>query len=199
MFLPGRGKSHQSLLMAALLVFAAGCVRHGVETEKAPPPPPPPKAEAPMPKKAAPKAMKKMERDVGMTERERRRAAFKRSMAEFENDLVYFDFDKSEIRPDMRAILDAKARFLQEFPTVRVQIEGHCDERGTVEYNIALGHRRSQTAKDYLASLGVSASRLDTVSYGEERPADARSNEAAWSRNRRAKFNIIGGVPAGMN
>lgn len=120
-------------------------------------------------------------------------------MAEFENRVVFFDFDRSEIRPDMRGVLDAKARFLQEFPTIRVQVEGHCDERGTVEYNIALGHRRSQSSRDYLISLGVKPSRIDTVSYGEERPADARSSEAAWARNRRAKFNVIGGVPAGMN
>ena len=129
----------------------------------------------------------------------RKRASFKRTLSELEIDLVYFDFDLSEIRPDMRSGLDRKAQFLLEFPTLRIQIEGHCDERGTAEYNVALGHRRAQTTKDYLVSLGVSASRIDTVSYGEERPADARSHELAWAKNRRAKFNVIGGVPAGMN
>ena len=196
MLLLGRIKSFQSLLMTAMLVFAVGCVKQTVETEELPPPKPP----APMVrKKQPPKPMMKKEMDVTEAERRRKRAAFKRSLAEFENDLVYFDFDKSEIRPDMRATLDAKARFLQEFPTIRVQIEGHCDERGTVEYNIALGHRRSQSSRDYLVSLGVKPSRVDTVSYGEERPADTRSNEAGWAKNRRAKFNVIGGIPAGMN
>lgn len=196
MLLFSRIKSSQSLLMAAMLLFAVGCVKQTVETEELPPP----KQPAPMVrKKPAPKPMMKKEIDVTEAERRRKRAAFKRSMAAFENDVVYFDFDKSDIRPDMRATLDAKARFLQEFPSVRVQVEGHCDERGTVEYNIALGHRRSQSSKDYLVSLGVNSSRVDTVSYGEERPADTRSNEAGWAMNRRAKFNVIGGIPAGMN
>ena len=182
--------------MAGMLLFAVGCVKQTVETEELPPPKPP----APMVrKKQPPKPVMKKEMDVTEAERRRKRAAFKRSLAEFENDLVYFDFDKSDIRPDMRATLDAKARFLQEFPSIRVQVEGHCDERGTVEYNIALGHRRSQSSKDYLVSLGVKSSRVDTVSYGEERPADTRSNEAGWAKNRRAKFNVIGGIPAGMN
>ena len=194
MLLSGRIKSFQSFLMVAVLLFAVGCVKQTVETEELPPPKPPP----PMVRKKQP-PKPEVKEDMMEAERRRKRAAFKRSLAEFENDLVYFDFDKSEVRPDMRAIMDAKARFLQEFPSIRVQIEGHCDERGTVEYNIALGHRRSQSSKDYLVSLGVKSSRVDTVSYGEERPADSRSNEAGWSKNRRAKFNVIGGIPAGMN
>ncbi len=191
MVLLGHRKSYQAVLMVAATALVVGCTKQTVETEALPPPPPPP---APVVKKPPPP-------DLGMMEEERRRrrAAFRNSASQFENDLVYFDFDKSDIRPDMRPTLDAKARFLQEFQTIRLQIEGHCDERGTVEYNIALGHRRSQSAKDYLVSLGVDPSRVDTVSYGEERPDDARSNEAAWARNRRAKFNIIGGVPAEMN
>ena len=132
-------------------------------------------------------------------ERQRRRAAFKTGLADFENALVYYDFDKSAIRPDMRPVLDAKAKFLMDNPTVKIQIEGHADERGTVQYNVALGHRRSQSAKDYLVSLGVDASRIETVSFGKERPVDPRHNELAWSKNRRAKFNVTGGVPAGMN
>lgn len=193
MFLLGNRKSYQAVLMVAATALVVGCTKQTVETESLPPPPPPPppvvKPPPPPPKPA------------GMTEEERRRRrdAFRNSMSQFENSLVYFDFDKSEIRPDMRPILDAKARFLQEFETIRLQVEGHCDERGTVEYNIALGHRRSQSAKEYLVSLGVDPSRIDTVSYGEERPEDARSNEEAWAKNRRAKFNIIGGVPAEMN
>ena len=99
----------------------------------------------------------------------------------------------------MRSILDTNARFMENNPSLLVQIEGHCDERGTVEYNIALGHRRSQAVKDYLVSLGVDASRIDTVSYGEERPADSGHDESAWSKNRRAKSNVIGGIPSGLN
>ncbi len=202
MFSSSIRKSCHVWLMAGLFLLAAGCVKHTAETEKGPASPamqqPAPKAPAAAPPKSmSEQAMPK----GGMTEADRRRArvSFQRAMAEFENELVHFDFDMSEIRPDMRAKLDAKARFLQEFQSIRVQVEGHCDERGTVEYNIALGHRRSQSAKDYLVSLGVSASRIDTVSYGEERPLDGNSNEGAWAKNRRAKFNVIGGIPAGMN
>lgn len=132
-------------------------------------------------------------------ERMKKMTAFKKALSEFGSNVVYFDFDKSGIRGDMRPVMDQKAQFLLEYPSVRVQIEGHCDERGTAEYNVALGHRRAQSTKTYLVSLGVSASRIDTVSYGEERPADPRSHELAWGKNRRAKFNVIGGIPAGMN
>lgn len=130
-------------------------------------------------------------------ERDKIRKENKEGLADFEDSIIYFDFDKSDIRPDMRAVLDKKGRFLMSNPTYLIQIEGHCDERGTVEYNIALGHRRSQATKDYLISLGVDASRIDTVSYGEERPSDSGHDESAWSKNRRAKFNVIGGIPAG--
>ena len=132
-------------------------------------------------------------------ERQKAAAAFKKALSEFGDRVIHFDFDKSGIRPDMRPTMDQKGQFLLEYPSIRVQIEGHCDERGTAEYNVALGNRRAQTAKDYLVSLGVSASRIDTVSYGEERPADPRHHESAWAQNRRAKFNVIGGIPAGKN
>ncbi len=132
-------------------------------------------------------------------EREARRSNFKTNLASLEDSLIYFDFDKSDIRSDMRSVLDKKARILMSNPTLLIQIEGHCDERGTVEYNIALGHRRSQATKDYMISLGIDASRIDTVSYGEERPSDSGHDESAWSKNRRAKFNVIGGIPAGLN
>ena len=181
--------------MIAMLVFAAGCVKQTVETEEMSQPKPP----APMvTKKQPPKRPRIVKYDFLDFTRRRKHPTFERAKTEFESALVHFDFDKSEMRPDMRAIMDAKARFLYEFPSFRVQVEGHCDERGTVEYNIALGHRRSQSSRDYLVSLGVKPSRIDTVSYGEERPADSRSNEAGWAGNRWAKFNVIGGISAAM-
>lgn len=103
---------------------------------------------------------------------------------------VYFDFDRSDIRPEMRSILQRNAEWLRRHPRVKVVIEGHCDERGTEEYNMALGQRRAETVKNYLVSLGVSPSRLSTISYGEERPADPGHDEAAWAKNRRAEFTI---------
>lgn len=176
------------VLGVALLMATAGCAQQAVKSDEA-------VSSAP----GAGAAMRGPDASMTEAERQRRRAAFRSGLADFENSLVYFDFDKSAVRPDMRPVLDAKARFLLDHPTVKIQIEGHADERGTVQYNIALGHRRSQSAKDYLVSLGVDASRIDTVSYGKERPVDPRHNELAWSKNRRAKFNVTGGIPAGMN
>ncbi len=111
---------------------------------------------------------------------------------EFQNQDVYFDFDKYDLRTDARTTLDRKASFLNQNSSVRVQVEGHCDERGTNEYNMALGERRANAAKQYLTTAGISAGRLSTISYGEERPLDPGHTEAAWARNRRAHFVITG-------
>ncbi len=105
---------------------------------------------------------------------------------------VYFDFDKSDLSEDARARLAKNADWLNAHPEFQVTIEGHCDERGTNEYNLALGARRADAARDYIASLGVSASRLRTISYGEERPVCTDHDEGCWSRNRRAHFLITG-------
>jgi peptidoglycan-associated lipoprotein len=99
-----------------------------------------------------------------------------------------FDFDRADIRPDAREALSQTAQFLRSYPQVRVTIEGHCDERGSTEYNLALGDRRAQATKDFLASLGIAADRMDTVSYGKERPVCTESNEDCWQRNRRGHF-----------
>jgi peptidoglycan-associated lipoprotein len=104
---------------------------------------------------------------------------------------VYFDFDKSDLKPEAIAQLDQNALWLTQHPTVRVIIEGHCDERGTDEYNLALGERRSKTAMEYLARVGIAVSRMMVVSYGESRPLDPRSNEEAWAKNRRAHFRVF--------
>lgn len=101
-------------------------------------------------------------------------------------DRVFFDFDKSDIRADSRTKLDAWADWLKKYPQVTAVIEGHCDERGTREYNLALGERRASAAKNYLVAKGIAAGRLQTISYGKERPAVVGSNEAAWAQNRRA-------------
>ncbi len=100
-------------------------------------------------------------------------------------DRVFFDLDKFDLRLDARDTLDRQAAWLRRYPDVTVTIEGHCDERGTREYNLALGQRRAAAVRDYLVELGVSASRIDVVSYGKERPEVVGSNEAAWKQNRR--------------
>jgi peptidoglycan-associated lipoprotein len=103
---------------------------------------------------------------------------------------IYFEFDQYNILPQDEAILQRIANWLRENDQVRVMIEGHCDERGTNEYNMALGEQRALAARRYLVELGVGAARLGTVSYGEEQPLDPRSTEDAWSRNRRAHFVV---------
>lgn len=112
----------------------------------------------------------------------------------FENKLlndIHFDFDKYNIRPGDAEILKENAVLLKKYPKVKVQIEGHCDERGTNEYNMALGERRANSAKKYLIKLGVQEDRVPTVSYGEERPLDPGHNEGAWAKNRRDHFTIM--------
>lgn len=108
-------------------------------------------------------------------------------------DMIFFDFDRSDLREDARQTLQAKAEALRQFPDIRVRIEGHADERGTVEYNLALGERRADAARAYLIDLGIDPDRATTISYGEERAQVQGSNEAAWSQNRRDEFVIIGG------
>ena len=106
--------------------------------------------------------------------------------------VVYFDYDEAEIRPDQRAKLQANAQFLRENNSVRVLVAGHADERGTREYNMALGERRASATMQYLVSLGVARNRIEIISYGEEQPALRGANESAWQQNRRAAFQAIG-------
>jgi len=106
-------------------------------------------------------------------------------------DTIYFDTDRFDIDAEDQASLRQQAQYLQQFPDVRATVEGHCDERGTREYNLALGERRANAAKNYLVSLGVPANRITTVSYGKERPVALGSNEQAWARNRRAVTIVL--------
>jgi peptidoglycan-associated lipoprotein len=101
---------------------------------------------------------------------------------------VYFDFDQAQVREDQLPVLAANAARIKENGSLAVRIEGHCDERGTVEYNLALGDHRARAARDYLVSQGVPAGRLRTISYGKEKPLDPGHSEAAWAQNRRAEF-----------
>ena len=101
---------------------------------------------------------------------------------------IHFDFDRSDIKSEYRKTMDDNASWLKSNRDVNVTVEGHCDERGTEEYNMALGHRRASSAKSYLTSMGVEGSRLRTVSYGEERPLENCHNESCWWKNRRAEF-----------
>jgi peptidoglycan-associated lipoprotein len=104
---------------------------------------------------------------------------------------INFEFDKYELSEEARETLANHARLLKENPQVRLKIEGHCDERGTIEYNLALGERRANVVKNYLVNYGVDSYRLSTISYGKERPLDLRSTPDAWAMNRRAAFVVL--------
>src|SRR5262245_11989544 len=168
-------------LVALLLTFLfIGCAK------EEPPPPtaeaqPRPVAPAPGPSAPAPPPLSPVPSRT-----------FQQAIQEFQNQDVNFDFDKYDLQPDARAILDRKAAFLNENGSVRTQIEGHYDERGTEAYNLALGERRANAAQQYLTTMGISAGRLSTISYGKERPLDPGHNEAAWARNRRDHFVVTG-------
>ena len=103
---------------------------------------------------------------------------------------AYFDYDRADLREDARSVLAADAGWLKRFPSTRVLVEGHCDERGTSEYNLALGDRRASAVREYLASLGIEASRVKTVSYGRERPFCAQETESCWQENRQGHLVI---------
>jgi len=108
----------------------------------------------------------------------------------FEAEGIYFDFDKSEIKAEAKAILEKKAAWLRANSSYKVRIEGNCDERGTNEYNLALGDRRAKAAQKYLNALGISMDRMSTISFGEEKPVCKEKNEKCWSKNRRDDFKL---------
>jgi peptidoglycan-associated lipoprotein len=109
-------------------------------------------------------------------------------------DRVYFDTDQHDIREDARPLLTAQAEWLRRYPSVVVKIEGNADERGTREYNLALGARRANSVRDFLVSQGVTAGRISTISFGKEQPIDAGSGEEAWAKNRNARTAIVSGA-----
>lgn len=109
------------------------------------------------------------------------------------SDRVYFSFDQYTLTPQARQVLRAQAEFLKANPSLRVRVEGNCDERGTREYNLALGNRRANATKDFLVGLGVNPASISIISYGKDRPVDPRAGEAAWAKNRNTRTFIVGG------
>jgi peptidoglycan-associated lipoprotein len=159
--------------------------------KKAPPPPPapvapeaPPPAPPPPPKPEVAPVVDEYARLKAMSAEEIEKSGILKE--------VFFVYDRAEIREQDRATLSQNADALKRFDFLLITVEGHCDERGTVEYNLALGERRAKAAHDYLVSLGVPSERLKTVSYGKEVPACAESGEECWQRNRRAHFTVTG-------
>jgi peptidoglycan-associated lipoprotein len=105
-------------------------------------------------------------------------------------EMIHFEFDRYRLLPEFKLVLEENARKLKMYPNVKVMIEGHCDERGTIEYNLALGEKRARAAQEYLINLGIDPSRISIISYGKENPLDPRHNEEAWYKNRRDEFKI---------
>ncbi|MEX2181779.1 MAG: peptidoglycan-associated lipoprotein Pal [Gemmatimonadaceae bacterium] len=196
------------MLLASVAVGAAAC--------RPPEPPPPPepminqdsidaverereRAEA----EARARAEAEARARAAAAERERL-AAEARARAEMEARVnaaraafamqIYYDFDKADLKPEARTTLDAKVPLLRANPNLRIRIAGHTDERGSDAYNIALGQRRAAAAKRYLVDQGIAENRIETVSYGEDRPAAMGSMESAWSQNRRSEFEMIAGA-----
>jgi peptidoglycan-associated lipoprotein len=166
------------ILVIPGLLFTASCAKKTVKSDA-----------AMAGKTGAEAAKQKAIEEEGLKEGEVESAVMAAKMA-FVNEDVYFEFDRYDLLPAAQEVLRKKAEWLQRNPGVPVYIEGHCDDRGTNEYNLALGDRRAESAKSFLVDLGLSSSRLTTISYGEERPIDSDQNEEAWAKNRRAHFVI---------
>jgi peptidoglycan-associated lipoprotein len=146
-------------------------------------------------------ARRRREAEIAERERRAREESMRRSASEqalsmsrdeFTNRDVHFAFDSYTLSPEAKSVLDKKATWMRDNTSVAVQIEGHCDERGTTAYNLALGERRATATKQYLAALGIGGGRMSTISYGEEQPLDPGHGESAWAKNRRAHFVITG-------
>ena len=127
---------------------------------------------------------------LAMSSAEARKKVEQGKRARFERDNIYFDFDRYNLDPDAQRALKMKAAFMKANPKIKARIEGHCDERGTDEYNLALGDRRANSVKEFLLNLGIAESRLTSISHGEEKPVAMGHDEAAWAKNRRAQFAI---------
>ena len=151
--------------VALLVLVIAGCAKKAPEPPPAPPPPPPP----PPPQPETPPAP---------------------TVTSDSFSPVFFDFDSYALREDGRAALDTNAKLMRDNPDAQITIEGHCDERGTVEYNQALGERRAAAAREYLIAAGIAAARIQVVSYGKEKPFATGSDENSWQQNRRAHFTL---------
>jgi peptidoglycan-associated lipoprotein len=179
-----------------LIFFAAGCAQKKISSE-------PVRVTT-----AEEEAARKAEEDARQRELARQKALAEENLKEesidatmiseraqaekdqFENEDIYFEFDSIRLTPEAQELLLKKGKYLRENPAATVTIEGHCDNRGTNEYNLALGEGRAQSAKTFLMDLGIDTSRLNTLSYGEERPLDPQQTERAWAKNRRAHFVI---------
>lgn len=181
------------LLVIPGLMFAASCAKKAVVSEPGVTAAAEEEAEAKRLAAEEEARARAAQRALEEEERLREEAGERKELSEreqFLNEDILFEFDKSRLLPEGKEILRRKAKWLRTHHDVSVIVEGHCDERGTNEYNMALGDRRAGSAKSFLVDMGIARGRLRTISYGEERPLDPRHNEEAWAKNRRAHFVI---------
>lgn len=184
-----------ALMLAMLLVLGVSCAKKTVTMEAEPMEEEMAVEDAAAQQAAEDAAAAREAKLAKMSEAERQREeaammAEEARMRAFVDEHIHFDFDKYDLKPKAMMILDEKAAYLREHPEVRVLVEGHCDDRGTNEYNLALGDRRANSAKNYLVRSGVAESRITTISYGEEQPLCMEHAESCWWRNRRAQFQV---------
>lgn len=190
----------RSVSIAALVIVAAASLVVGGCSKKKPPVarplPPPPPVTTPEAPPAPPPVTPIREAPIRTAPVVPEDPMATRSIDDLNRDspmrAAFFEYDSAELTADARAALDGDAAILKKYASWAVTIEGHCDERGTAEYNLALGERRAAAAQSYLVSLGIPSGRLRTVSYGKEFPFDPGHDEAAWAKNRRAHFVITG-------
>jgi peptidoglycan-associated lipoprotein len=173
-----------TFICVLILAFSTSC-----KPKTKPTPPPPPAQEQPKVEKVDDAAAVKK---PIMTEEE---IFMSKSLEQINKEqplaMIHFDYDKYFVREDAKPVLEKNASWLNKFRTVKLLVEGHCDERGTEDYNLALGEKRAKSAFDYLVSLGVSADRMKILSYGKSQPLTSGHDEASWQKNRRAQFTII--------
>jgi peptidoglycan-associated lipoprotein len=182
-----------ALTLAVLVIFfTAACSKTKISSE----PVTMPSAEEEAARRAQEEArQRELERQKALAEEDLKEESITSERAlddktRFENEDIHFDFDSIQLTPQAQEILTKKGIWLRDNPSATVTIEGHCDNRGTNEYNLALGEGRAQSAKTFLTDLGIDGSRLRTISYGEERPLDPGQTETAWAKNRRVHFVI---------
>jgi len=173
-----------ALAVVLVLSFAVSCKKKPKEV----PPPPPQEVEQPVVEKVEAPVVQEPQ----LTEEE---MFLQKSLDQINREkplgTIYFDYDRALIRDDAKPVLEANAAWLSKFRTVKIRVEGHCDERGTEEYNLALGEKRAKSTQDYLLSLGVASDRIRIISYGKSQPINPGHDETAWQMNRRAQFLVI--------
>jgi peptidoglycan-associated lipoprotein len=174
-----------ALAVVLIFSFAVSCKK---KPKEVPPPPPPQQQEQPVVEKVEAPVVQEPQ----LTEEE---MFLQKSLDQINREkplgTIYFDYDRALVRDDARAVLDGNAAWLKKFRTAKILVEGHCDERGTEEYNLALGEKRAKSAQDYLLSMGIASDRIKIISYGKSQPINPGHDDAAWQMNRRAQFVVI--------